>query len=93
MSSAWGNEGGIPRRRQSVASPPGGASRIEDLSGANEAKTDKLQKKNLERRARARGFELRHSAYGYALIDAARNRVDDRNDMTLVEIESWLEQA
>jgi hypothetical protein len=62
----------------------------EDLRGANEAKTVKLRRNSLQRRARAHGFELRHSAYGYALIDAARKPVEGRNDMTLDEVESRL---
>jgi hypothetical protein len=62
----------------------------EDWRGANEAKTDKLRRNNLQRRARARGLELRHSAYGYALIDSARTRIDGRNDLTLDEVETRL---
>jgi hypothetical protein len=45
----------------------------------------------LQRRAHAGGLELRHSTYGYALIDTARKRVQDRSDMTLREVEAWLE--
>jgi hypothetical protein len=58
--------------------------------GANEAKAEKLLLRKLQRRAQAGGLELRHSAYGYALIDRERKRVDDRNDLTLREVESCL---
>jgi hypothetical protein len=93
MSSAHGDDGGIPRSRRRVARPVGSASRDEDWSGANEAKNGKLRRNDLQRRARARGLELRHSAYGYALIDAARKRVDDRNDMSLDDVEAWLARS
>ena len=87
------DDGGVPRARRAVVAPPGGASRDEDWSGANEAKVDKLRGHALKRRARAQGVELRHSAYGYALIDAARKPVHDRQDMTLDEVEGWLDQG
>ena len=45
------------------------------------------------KRARAQGFELRHSAYGYALLDPAHKRIDDRSDMTLTEVESCLKRS
>jgi len=73
--------------------PAGEASRDESWSGANEAKREKLQRNNLQRLARAQGFELRHSAYGYALLDPAHKRIDDRNDMTLEEVESCLARS
>jgi hypothetical protein len=60
------------------------------LRGANQAKADKLRGNELARRARARGLELRRSAYGYALIDGARRQIEGRNDMTLDEVESRL---
>lgn len=62
----------------------------EDGRLASAAKRQTLQRRLLDRRARASGLELRHSAYGYALIDAARKRVDDRNDLTLDEVEALL---
>ncbi len=62
----------------------------DDRRLANNAKHEKLQRRLLERQARARGLELRHTAYGYALIDAARKRVDDRNDLTLDDVEERL---
>jgi len=92
VSPARRDEDGIPHSRQVVVVPPGGRSSEEDWRGANNAKAGKLKRKSLERRARARGVELRHSDSGYALIDAARNPVDDRHDMTLDEVESWLDR-
>jgi hypothetical protein len=83
-------DGGIPRRRERLTVPTGQASRDESWPGANEAKQQKLQRNTLQRRARAQGLELRHSEYGYALLDLAHKRVDDRNDMTLAEVESCL---
>lgn len=70
--------------------PAGEASRHERWTGANEEKQQKLRRNNLQRLARAQGLELRHSVYGYALFDRARNRIDDRSDMTLEEVESCL---
>lgn len=90
MSPARSDEGGVPRGRRPTALPPRRASIEENWSGANEAKTDKLRRNQLQRRARASGFQLRHSVYGYALIDAARKRVDDRSDMSLDEVEARL---
>jgi hypothetical protein len=57
---------------------------------ANEAMAHKLKRNGLRRRASARGLELRHSAYGYSLIDGARKQVDGRNDLTLDDVESYL---
>ena len=88
VSTGPREDGGVPRIRRALAAIP-----QEDWHGANEAKSDKLRHKSLQRRARAQGIELRHSAYGYALINAAHKQVDERNDMTLDEIESWLAQA
>jgi hypothetical protein len=82
-------EDGIPRRRERL-SVPGTASRDETWPGANEAKQEKLRRNTLQRRARSQGYELRQSDYGYALLDAHRKRVDDRNDLTLKEVETRL---
>ena len=90
MSSARRDEGGVPRIRREVRVPPGGQSAEEDWRGANDAKLEKLRRNSLQRQAGGRGFELRHSAYGYALIDSARKRIEDRSDLTLDEVESWL---
>jgi hypothetical protein len=87
------DEGGIPRTRRGLPPPTGSASAEERWPGANEAKVEKLRGRSLQRRAGTQGLELRHSAYGYALIDSARKRIDDRNDMTLDEVESWLERG
>ncbi|HZR96478.1 MAG TPA: hypothetical protein VFA56_12340 [Gaiellaceae bacterium] len=61
-----------------------------DAAAANTEMAEKLRLKSLRRTARTRGLELRHSAYGYALIDAGRNRVDGRNDFTLDEVAAHL---
>lgn len=87
------HEGGIPRRRERLSLPPGEASRDESWAGANEAKHEKLLRNTLQRRARAQGLELRHSEYGYSLLDPARKRIDDRSDMTLAEVESCLARS
>ena len=73
--------------------PLGGASREESWPGANEAKAEKLGVRSLRRQAAARGLQLRHSDSGYALIDSARKPVNDRNNMTLAEVDSWLGRA
>jgi hypothetical protein len=93
VSSAGRYDGGLPRGHQRLVAPPGGRSTEEDWRGANEAKLEKLSRSSLQRRARARGLELRHSDYGYALIDGTHKRVDDRINMSLDEVESWLDQA
>jgi hypothetical protein len=93
VSSAWRHDGGIPRGHQRLVAPPGGRSIEEDWGGANDAKTEKLSRSSLQRRARSCGLELRHSDYGYALIDGTRKPVNDSNNMSLDEVESWLDQA
>ena len=90
MSPEHQGNDGIPRARRGVTVPPGGASREEYWPGANAEKAEKLLLRSLKRQAGAQGLELRHSAYGYALIDSARKRVEERNDMTLAEVKSWL---
>jgi hypothetical protein len=72
---------------------PGTVSAEERWPGANDAKAEKLRGRSLQRRAGLQGLQLRHSIYGYALIDSARKHVKDRNDMTLDEVESWLERS
>lgn len=57
-----------------------------DPAAANAERTATLQRNDLRRRARAQGLELRHSDYGYSLIDGGRHRVDGRNDLTLDEV-------
>jgi hypothetical protein len=93
VSAPRRDEGGIPRMRRALPPMPRSAAAEEDWRGANEAKHEKLRRNRLQRRAGARGLELRHSAYGYALIDSGRARIDERSDMSLDEIESWLERA
>jgi len=93
VSSGGSHDGGIPRGHLRLVGPPGSPATEEDLRGANDAKIEKLRRNDVERRARTRGLELRHSAYGYALIDSARRPVDDRNDMSLDEVELLLDQA
>jgi hypothetical protein len=84
------SDGGIPHIRRALSAPIGGASREERWPGANEEKAEKLRVRSLKRQAGVQGLQLRHSAYGYALIDAAHKQIKDRNDMTLAEVESWL---
>jgi hypothetical protein len=93
VSSAGRYDGGIPRGHQQLVAPPGGRSTEEEWRGANEAKMEKLRRNTMQRRARTRGLQLRHSAYGYALIDSARKPVNDRSNMSLDEIEVLLDQA
>jgi hypothetical protein len=63
---------------------------IVDPKAANAARNDKLRLNGLRRRARGQHFELRHSDYGYSLLDQAGKRVDGRNDLTLNEVEKLL---
>ena len=81
---------GVPLR---LGKLPGSAPVEENLAGANEAKDVKLRVRRLQRRARDGGFELRHSDYGYALIDAAHRPVDGRRDLSLKEFASLLDEA
>jgi hypothetical protein len=62
-----------------------------DADAANRDMAHTLQRNALQRKARAHGLELRHSAYGYSLVDSSRTRVDDRNDFTLDEVKARLE--
>jgi hypothetical protein len=90
MSLEHRDNGGIPRTRRAVSAPPGGATREERWSGANEEKAEKLLVRSLKRQAGAQGLQLRHSDHGYALVDTAHKRVHDRSDLTLGEVETWL---
>jgi hypothetical protein len=89
MSAFRPNEGGIPRG-PARALPPRTVTDESGGAGANESKSETLRRRNLQRRARTLGLELRRSAHGYALIDASRNRIDDRNDLSLAEVEARL---
>ena len=64
---------------------------VHDPVAANEERANKLQHNALRRRARAHGYELRRSDYGYSLIDGERARVSDRNDLTLAEVAAHLD--
>lgn len=88
MTPVRREDDGVPRARRVVAIPPGGTSGEEDFSGANDAMVEKLRSNDLRRRAREAGLELRHSDSGYALIGADRQHVEDRNDLSLDEVES-----
>jgi hypothetical protein len=83
-------DGGVPRAQRRIVSPPGSPARDERWLGANDAKDEKLLLRKLQRQAHARGLKVRHSDQGFALIDSSGKRVDDRNDMTLREVKSWL---
>ena len=93
MTSGRREDGGIPRRQQRVVVPLGSPSGKEVWADANQAKAEKLLRNDLRRRAGLRGLELRQSAYGYALIDSGRQRVEDRSDMTLDEVAVWLDRS
>lgn len=93
MNPEQRGNGGIPRAWRGVSAPPGGVPREEHWPGANEEKAEKLLVRSLKRQAGAQGLQLRHSDHGYALVDTAHKRVEDRNDMTLREVESWLGQG
>lgn len=84
--------GGIPHLRRGVSMPPGSVSREERWLGANEQKAERLSLRSLKRQAGAQGLELRHSDYGYALIDSARKPVSG-NNMTLAQVKFWLGRA
>jgi len=92
VSTARHEDRGIPHIRRAVPGPAGSASREESWPGANEAKAEKLGVRSLKRQAGAQGLQLRHSDYGYALIDSARRPVNGIN-MTLAEVEAWLGRA
>ena len=85
------HDGGLPRATRKVSTSS--TSGVESWVGANEDKAVRLRLKGLQRRAGAQGLQLRHSAYGYALFDTTRNLVNDRNDMSLSEIDTWLKRS
>ena len=93
LSSMGHHDGGIPRGHQRLVAPPGSPTIEEDWGGANDAKMEKLRRNSVQRQARSRGLQLRHSNYGYALIDSARKPVDDRSNMCLDDVELWLDKA
>jgi hypothetical protein len=61
-----------------------------DAPAANAARADKLRTNSLRRLARSHRLELRHSDYGFSLVDETGKRVDGRNDLTLNEVEKLL---
>jgi len=63
---------------------------VHDPVAANKERADKLQHNALRRRARAHGYELRRSDYGYSLIDSGRQRSEGRSDLTLDEVAKHL---
>ncbi len=65
---------------------------VVDGPAANAAKHETLQRRLLQRRARSAGLTLRHSEYGYSLVDAEQNRADGRNDMTLRDVARHLDR-
>jgi hypothetical protein len=64
-----------------------------DPAAANTQKAVTLRLTRLRRRARARGLKVRHSDYGYSLIDGAQDRLGGRSDLTLDEVEAHLDSA
>ena len=62
-----------------------------DPAEANATRASRMQHNDLRRRARRHGLELRHSDYGYSLLDSDRRRVLDRNDLTLAEVAAHLD--
>ena len=90
MRSDNRSDGGLPLK---VGAIPGGARAEETWVGANAAADETLLLRSVRRRAAAEGVEIRHSDYGYALIGTDRKFVDGRNDMSLKEIEKWLNAA
>ena len=74
--------GSMPRDRETF-----------DPAAANAQMVETLRLTSLRRRARGRGLVLRHSDYGYSLIDRARDRVGGRSDLTLDDVEAHLDAA
>lgn len=90
MSPPRRSDDGVPHATRDLSR---GAAREEQWAGANQEKDEKLRLRSVQRRAGEGGFELRHSDYGYALIDAGRKPVNARNDLSLKEVESLLAEA
>jgi hypothetical protein len=57
---------------------------------ANEARVQKLRRNRLRRIAKRSRLQLRHSDYGYSLVDELKNHVEGRNNMTLDDVERYL---
>ena len=84
---------GVPRATVRLSTLPGKAPAAEQWAGANQASNEKLRVRKLERRARDNGYEIRHSDYGYALIDGTRKPVNDRRDLSLRDVTALLDAA
>lgn len=61
-----------------------------DAASANTEMTAKLRRNSLRRRANAQGLRLRHSDYGYSLVESGGKRIGNRSDLTLDEIDAAL---
>ena len=83
---------GARTRAKPSASAPSDRERF-DPAAANTQKAVTLRLTRLRRRARARGLTVRHSDYGYSLIDGAQDRLGGRSDLTLDEVEAHLAGA
>jgi hypothetical protein len=90
MPSANPNDARARAKRDQRTLPPIEREQF-DPAAANAQKLETLRMTGLRRRARARGYELRHSDYGYSLTDKARHRVGDRTDLALDEVAAYLD--
>ena len=75
------------------AMPPGEAPRDESWPGANEAKKESCGETTSNGAPARRASSFATRSNGYALLDSAHKRVDDRGDMTLTEVESCLKRG
>lgn len=68
------------------------STRLEDWSGANEARFRKIRVNKARRLGKSQGLSLRESDRGFSLVDSAKSRVsvEDRSHLTLDEVESYL---
>lgn len=80
--AARGKAAGAQRSRQ--------GREVVDAPAANAARADKLRTNSLRRLARAHRLELRHSDYGFSLVDDTGKRLEGRNDLTLNEVDKLL---
>jgi hypothetical protein len=77
--------------RRPIHPAVGRSHEVFDAPSANRQMAEKLTRDALRRRARRKGLVLRHSSYGYALIDSGRQRLGGRNDLTLAEVAEHLD--
>ncbi|HZS25183.1 MAG TPA: hypothetical protein VFA30_09380 [Gaiellaceae bacterium] len=91
-----GTSSGLPRgqarRGKQLSSRTVAGDDSFDAASANAEMTAKLRRNSLQRRAQAQGLRLRHSTYGYSLVEQDGSRVVDRNDLTLDEVDVELER-